>query len=97
MILTAPPNPTPAKHIAYLCTTVLLGVLVSILAHVGLEAISLNWAERAGYAVHWYWGCALHPAIQIGLPILGAVGGYFLGRFWWQWVYVDRKWARGKG
>jgi len=93
MFAAASPNPTKAKHVTYLCVTMVLGILLSILAHVGLEAIYLAWAERTGRVVHWYAGCAMHPVFQIALPILGAVGGYFLGRFWWRWVYVERKWA----
>jgi hypothetical protein len=94
MFLSAPANPTKAKHVIYLCATTLLGVLFSVLAHVGIESLYLNWADGASHIVHWYWGCALHPVIQIGLPILGAIGGFFLGRTWWKWVYVDRKWAK---
>lgn len=95
MFLSAPPNPTRTKHVAYLCAATLLGILLSILIHVGFESLYLNWADSVGHVVHWYWGCALHPAVQIGLLVFGAVGGYLLGRFWRQWVYVDRKWAKG--
>lgn len=103
MFLSAPPNPTKIKHILYLCATTLLGILLSTLAHIAIESLYLNWAAGAGHAVQWYWSpldklgasCALHPAIQIVLLILGAVGGFFLGRLWWKWVYVERRWAKG--
>ncbi len=94
MFLNAPPKPTKAKHVTYLIATTVLGVMLSIFLHIIIETQYLAWAERTGYAVHWYWGCALHPAIQIILPILGATGGFFLGRFWWKYVYLDRRWAK---
>lgn len=96
MFLNAPPKPTKVKHVAYIIAMVVLGILLSIFLHIIIEARYLAWAERTGYAVRWFQGCALHPVIQIALPILGAIGGFFLGRFWWKLVYLDRKWAKGR-
>ncbi len=95
MFLTAPPNPTKAKHVVYLSVTTVLGVLLSILVHVGIESAYLAWAESVGQTVTWHGGCALHPVLQIGLVVLGALGGFFLGKNWWRLVYVERKWSKG--
>ena len=97
MFLSAPSNPTPTKHAVYLVATTVLGILLSLIAHAVIETMVLNYAQETGRRITWYGGCALHPAIQIGLLVAGAVGGFFLGRFWWRWVYVDRKWAQGRG
>ncbi|MEK7570580.1 MAG: hypothetical protein AAB515_04070 [Patescibacteria group bacterium] len=104
MFLHTPPNPTKAKHVIYLAVTTALGILLSYLVHAGIEAAYLAWAESAGREVTWYGGpldtlgasCALHPVIQVGLIVLGAIGGFLLGRYWWRLVYVERKWAKGK-
>ena len=96
MSLTAPANPTKTKHIVYLIATTVLGVLLSLIAHAVIESVYLQWAEGAGVTVTWYRGCALHPVIQVGLLAVGTVGGFFLGRFWWRMVYIERRWAKGK-
>lgn len=95
MFFSAPPNPTKTKHVVYLTVTTVLGILLSVLIHVGIEAAYLAWAESTGRVVHWYGSCALHPIIQVSLVILGALGGFFLGKYWWRLVYVERKWSKG--
>ncbi|EKE20584.1 MAG: hypothetical protein ACD_7C00521G0001 [uncultured bacterium] len=95
MLLNANVNPTKTKHVVYIIVSTLLGILLSLLAHAGIEMLYLNWTERTERVITWYGGCALHPAIQIGLLVLGAVGGFFLGRLWWRLVYIERKWAKG--
>ncbi|MFH0805205.1 MAG: hypothetical protein V1916_03340 [Patescibacteria group bacterium] len=97
MFLRASVHPTPTKHVVYLVATTVLGILISLIAHAVLETIVLNWAQDVGRGITWYGGCALHPAVQIGLLVAGALGGFFLGRFWWRWVYVERRWAQGRG
>lgn len=96
MFFRARPNPTKSKHVIYLASATLLGVLLSVIVHVIVEAIYLQWADQANKIVTWYGGCSLHPVIQVGLVVLGAVGGFFLGRMWWQYVYIDRRWANDK-
>jgi len=82
--------------------TVVLGVLTSYLAHALIETAYLDWAVERGVVVTWYrhlWfgSCALHPAIQYGLLLLGVIGGFLLGRIWWRWVYVEhRHWRHWK-
>lgn len=88
------PKPTPTKHVIYLFASTGLGVLLGFLAHAGMEIWYLRWADTNGTAITWYNGCALHPAIQIALPVLGALGGFFLGRWWWRMVYIEQRWAK---
>ena len=96
MFFSAPENPTKFKHVIYLSACTLLGVLISLLVHAGIEAGYLAWAESSGKQVVWHGGCALYPVIQVGLILLGVIGGFVLGRLWWRLVYIERKWAQGK-
>lgn len=94
-------NPTPAKKTVYLIAATILGILLSIIAHVIIEKIYLDWAIQNDKTIVWYpvfraGQCALHPAIQIGLLVLGALGGLLIGRLWWRLVYIDRVWSRDK-
>lgn len=95
MLFNAPSNPTTTKHVIYLAASTLLGVLLSIIVHIIAETLYLNWAAAHDKAITWHWHCALHPVMQISLLMLGAVGGFAIGRIWWQWVYIDRRWAKG--
>jgi hypothetical protein len=93
MFFTPHANPSKITHRIYLISTVVLGLLLSVLAHVGIESWYLDWATSEHKIIHWYAGCALPPFLQIGLIIIGAVGGYYLGKYWWHLVYIERRWA----
>ncbi|HCJ52643.1 MAG: hypothetical protein A2898_01770 [Candidatus Kerfeldbacteria bacterium RIFCSPLOWO2_01_FULL_48_11] len=103
MFLHANLNPTPAKKVVYLCSSVILGILLSLIAHAVVESLYISSALDRNASIIWYTAfgglkgaCALHPAIQWSLLIGGAVGGYFLGKFWWRLVYIDRRWSKDK-
>jgi len=94
-------NPTLLKKNIYYIAATLLGIMLSLIAHVIIESVYLNWAESSGQAVKWYSlfgnaSCSLHPVFQIALLVIGAIGGYSLGRMWWRLVYIDKVWAKGK-
>lgn len=93
MFFNLAPHPTPAKHVIYLIASTLLGIMLSLIVHIISETLYLNWAVGAGRHITWFGGCALHPAIQIGLTLLGAAGGFFIGRLWWRLVYIEHIWA----
>jgi hypothetical protein len=100
MLLTAP-KPTPTKHIIYLIASTILGILLSLLAHALIENSYLDKAIKNGTDVVWYsilghGQCALPPVVQIGLLLVGAVGGFLIGRIWWRLVYIDRVWSKDK-
>ncbi|USN54036.1 MAG: hypothetical protein H6760_02595 [Candidatus Nomurabacteria bacterium] len=94
MFHRGPLKATPFKHALYLISATVFGVLLSLLLHLGIEQWYLSWAEKNGQVIHWTWGCALPPYIQIGLLLLGAIGGYFLGRWWWRVLYIEQRWVR---
>lgn len=86
------------KRAIYLTLTAILGLLLSGIAHAVIEMTYLAWAVRNGHPVTWHFylgrfPCALHPVLFYGLPLAGVVGGFFTGRVWWRWVYVQgRHW-----
>ncbi len=94
MFFNSPGNPTQFKKAVYLSASTILGVLLSFMAHAYIEIKYLNMAINQGKTVVFYNGCALPPALSGGLLLVGAIGGFFLGRIWWRLVYVDRAWAK---
>lgn len=92
MFLNRPTNSSSGKKAVYLLATTILGVLLSFIIHAFIEISYLSWAEKRGILVPFYGNCALPPVLQIGLLLLGIMGGFFLGRFWWRKVYVEKKW-----
>ena len=94
MFLSAPGKPSRLKQAVYLLASTILGLLLSFLLHAFLETNYLFLAESRGWQLSFYGGCALPPLVQITLWLLGAVGGFFLGRFWWRKVYIERVWAK---
>lgn len=90
-------KPGPAnnfKKTIYLISATILGLLLSFLAHALIEIEYLSWAGSHGVAVTFHNACALAPWLQIALWVLGALGGFFLGLWWWRWVYVERRWEK---
>jgi len=81
---------TKLKKIVYLCASVLLGLLISIIFHSVLEMIYLNIALKQSWKIVFYGSCALHPLIKIIIIILGLWGGYLFGRYWWYKIYIER-------
>jgi len=94
MFFNAKLNQSRPKHLVYLIASTILGILLSFLAHAAIETYYLSLAQRLGANVIWYGGCALPPVLQIGLLLAGGLGGFYLGRFWWRKVYIERVWAR---
>src|SRR5680860_357967 len=93
-VKTSDGQETKTKKIIYLTASIILGLLLSLLAHSFIEIRYLNWMQAQGRIVSFYGSCALSPKIQIALWLLGALGGYFLGRWWWRMVYVKRTWVK---
>ena len=93
IMLTNPKNPTKLKKAVYLFLSVILGLLLSFLAHTAIEMSYLYGSEKFGYSVSYYNNCFLPPVLQIAILLGGIVGGFLLGRWWWQKVYVERVWV----
>lgn len=75
----------------YILLTVILGIILSFIAHAVIEMVYLWWAKSAGVEICWtkIFGssCALPWWLIISLPILGIILGLFLGFWWWGKIY----------
>jgi len=90
MFFNAPAKPTRLKHVVYLTATTFLGLILSFMAHAFIEMGYLRWADSEGLLVPFYGGCVLPPLTQTTLWVVGALGGFLLGRSWWRKVYIKR-------
>ena len=83
------------KRKIYLGLTMLLGVELMVIIHTLLESwyvsafiASASRPVRYGF---WFISSYLPPWLSALLLIGGLVGGFFLGRWWWQIVYVEKR------
>lgn len=84
------------KKAVYLLASTILGALLSFIIRVFVEINYLNWAQKNNYHITFYGHYALHPALQAAFWISGIIGGFFLGKFWWRKVYVEKVWRKNK-
>lgn len=97
MFHTTPPTPTKSKRAAYLIASTFLGLLLSFLVYILGEIKYLSCFVSDYYpTIFWYVGCVVYPVVRISIFIVGAMGGFFLGKFWWQKVYIEQVWWRNK-
>ena len=94
MLFDAPRNPSGFKKIVYLIATTILGVLLGSIICGLLEINYLKLVVSSGNIASFNNGYALLKSLQLILLMLGAVGGLFMGRFWWRKVYIERVWAQ---
>ena len=83
-----------AKKTIYIILVIILGLILSFIFHAVIEIFYINHLLEKGIfpepssLTHQ---CYLPSFLQIFLLLAGLFGGYFLGRFWWQKVYIERK------
>ena len=89
------------KKITYIIAWIILGLVLSFLAHTGLEIIYIKYAIKNNIVIdsqtvlgHGY--CALPAYLQLGLVILGIILGYLAGIYFWRIIYVEKKLPRWK-
>lgn len=96
MFLSKIGKPTKLKEVIYLSLSVVLGVILSFNLHAYVEMAYLRWVMAKAKEIIFYGGCALPIVVQVLIWILGIVGGYFLGKFWWRKIYIERFWEKKK-
>jgi hypothetical protein len=93
---------TKIKKIFYIGLTIFLGLLLSFILHALVEVLYLNYAFANNLSIQgtYFLGvgwCALPVWTQYTFPVLGIGGGYFLGLYWWDLVYIKKRhWRFGK-
>ena len=88
-----------SKRTFYIVVATLLGMILSFLVHAlieiwylkSVEPTIIDWTSPLGNGL-----CALPIWLQIGLFLVGAIGGFFLSRYWWRVVYVEKRHWRFK-
>lgn len=77
------------KKIIFVALPVILGILLSFVAHAVIEILYLNWAIRTNAVIEWTRvsgdkSCALPFWLIYLLPVLGIVFGFWFGLCWWK-------------
>ncbi len=94
MFFNTPGEPTKLKKAVYYSASIILGLLLSLIVHAIIEIKYLAMANSQGWEVNFYFGCALLAWLQVLFWLAGAVGGYFLGSWWWRKLYIERVWEK---
>lgn len=85
----------------YVVAWMVLGLLLSFIAHALLEMSYIKYALARGIVLlnHMAWGqgfCALPVWLQSLLLVGGIIGGYLAGIFFWRVIYVEGRYRKIK-
>jgi hypothetical protein len=93
------------KKFIYISLWIILGFLLSMLAHTGIEVWYINYllshnSAPVDFPIFGHY-CSLpfslalrsfsEAGVQYSLLLAGLVGGYFAGKFFWRVIYVERR------
>jgi hypothetical protein len=85
------------KRYFYIGAFMLLGFLVSMLVHAGIEiptlALVTGEAGKNGDNIIWQHWNVIHGTFGIALSLGGILLGFFLGRRFWQILYVEKRYG----
>lgn len=84
------------KRFFYLFEWVVVGLILSFIAHALIETGYINYALGRGMVLenHPFLGlayCALPYWVQYSLLALGVIGGYEAGKFFWRKIYIKKR------
>lgn len=86
------------KKIIYILCFIVLGVLVSFLVHAAIEIPIINFLvsdfDRYSLGLSWAQWQMVHDVGTVVLLILGIIVGYIQGKYWWQVIYVQKKFRK---
>ena len=71
-------------------------MMLSFIAHAVIEIGYIKYALGSGmtvidYTVFGYAYCALPAWLQVGLLLLGIIGGYLAGVYFWRVIYIEKR------
>jgi len=85
------------KKAFYLFCCVILGILLSFILHVIIELpiifIMVSDMSRYSFGLSWNEWMAIHWVFTALMMVAGIVFGYWIGKRWWQYIYVDKKYG----
>lgn len=80
------------KKTIYLIAAMVLGLLLSLIAHAELEMWYIRQMLASGTPPVSFGGQEfLPPLVSLLLAVFGLLFGYVLGQRWWQIVYVEKR------
>ncbi|MDD2753657.1 MAG: hypothetical protein PHT44_03555 [Candidatus Portnoybacteria bacterium] len=79
------------KKIAYLFASIVLGVLLGFLLRAAIEIAALYFFIDN---FDWPTWLLISQILTAAFSILGVIFGYWIGKRWWQIVYVEKRYAK---
>ncbi|TSC62077.1 MAG: hypothetical protein G01um101448_1210 [Parcubacteria group bacterium Gr01-1014_48] len=77
----------------YLFLFTLLGVIVSFLVHAAIEIPVIDLLvkdfEKYGLGLTWRQWYSVHHIGSVLLLLLGIMGGFWQGKYWWRVMYIE--------
>ena len=92
---------TKTKEFTYLLAATFLGVLLSFLVHALIE-MPVIWLltsnfETFSLGLTWSQWYTVHTVFGIVLFLVGIIGGFQLGRYWWRILYIEQRYNKKRG
>ena len=85
MFFNEPGEASSSKRAVYLTASTILGILLGVIVAGLVEIEYFSWsANPFGDGYLWL------QLFQGLLVLLGAASGFFVGKFWWRKIYVER-------
>ena len=86
------------KRIVYIASFTILGILLSFLVHAAIEIPVINLLladfDTYGMGLTWRQWETVHNVGTVVLLALGIIAGYMQGVYWWNIIYVRRKYKK---
>ena len=89
MFFNEPGKTSNSKRAVYLIASTILGILLGVIACGLLEIKYLSLVPNSFNDD--YIRLQIFQGIIL---ILGAISGFFVGKFWWRKIYVERVWIK---
>lgn len=86
------------KKKVYIILFVIAGLLGQFLLHTMIEVAYIDILEidfaKYSLGMSWTQLMTIHHVLTVVLAILGLAAGYVLGKYWWQVLYVEKKYKK---